>query len=80
MTRMIRTFCVIVLTIAALTSMTHAALPIAAAPAGDVSGDGTVNVQDVVVLVGFILEADSSVSGDLNCDVCKCRAKRQDET
>ena len=68
MIRMIRTFCVFALAMAALTSTIHAALPIAVGPAGDVSGDGAVNVQDVVVLVGSVLDGSATLAGDLNCD------------
>ncbi len=35
---------------------------------GDVNGDTTVNIQDVILLVNFILNAQGDINGDVNAD------------
>ena len=35
---------------------------------GDVNGDGTINVQDIILVVNMILSSDTSSSGDINAD------------
>ena len=35
---------------------------------GDVNGDTTVNIQDVILLVNFILNGQGDVNGDINAD------------
>ena len=35
---------------------------------GDINGDSTVNIQDVILAVSFILNGDYSLSADINSD------------
>ena len=35
---------------------------------GDVNGDTTVNIQDVILLVNFILNGQGDINGDINAD------------
>ena len=35
---------------------------------GDVNSDGTINVQDIILVVNMILSSDTSSSGDINSD------------
>ena len=35
---------------------------------GDVNGDDTINVQDIILVVNMILSNDNNSSGDINAD------------